>query len=82
MSTSIIEIPFPLGPQTFHEMLNCIFEDGIQYRTIHIPNLLREGHLQILNCVESIFYLTPEKKIKDRFGDLKEQMVFNMALST
>jgi hypothetical protein len=35
----------PASPQTFIATLNCFLEDRVQYSTIHIPNLLCDGHL-------------------------------------
>jgi hypothetical protein len=30
---------------------NCVLEDRVQYSAVHIPNVFRDGHLQIINCV-------------------------------
>jgi hypothetical protein len=37
--------------QTFIDTLNCVLEDHVQYSTVHIPNVLCDGHLQIIDCV-------------------------------
>jgi hypothetical protein len=36
--------------QTFIDAPNCVLEDRVQYSTVHIPNVFRDGHLQIINC--------------------------------
>jgi hypothetical protein len=40
--------------QTFIDMPNCVLEDRVQYRTVHIPNVFCDGHLQIMNCVRIV----------------------------
>ena len=30
---------------------NCVLEDRVQYSTVHIPNVLCDGHLQLIICV-------------------------------
>ena len=42
---------FPASPQTSINTPNCVLEDRVQYNTVHIPNVLCEGHLQIINCM-------------------------------
>jgi len=45
---------FKLSPatlQTFIDTPNCVLEYRVQYSTDHIPNVLCDGHLQIINCV-------------------------------
>jgi hypothetical protein len=42
-------------------------EDHVQYSTVQIPNVICDGHLQIIGCVGIVrihwaFYRTPEKK--------------------
>ena len=41
----------PRHLQTFIDTLNCVLEDRVQYRTVHIPNVFRDGNLQIISCV-------------------------------
>jgi hypothetical protein len=41
----------PASLQTFIEKPNCVLEDRVQYNTVHIPNVFRDGHLQIISCV-------------------------------
>jgi hypothetical protein len=41
----------PAGLQTFIDTPNCVLEDRVQYRTVHIPNVFCDGHFQIINCV-------------------------------
>jgi hypothetical protein len=40
----------PASLQTFIDTPNCVLEDRVQNRTVHIPNVLCDGHLQIINC--------------------------------
>ena len=43
---------FKVSPrQTFIDTPNCVLEDRVQYRTVHIPNVFCDGHLQLINCV-------------------------------
>jgi len=37
--------------ETFTDTPNCVPEDRVQHRTVHIPNVSCDGHLQINNCV-------------------------------
>ena len=37
--------------QTFIDKLNCVLEDRTEYRTVHIPKVFCDGHLQIISCV-------------------------------
>jgi len=37
--------------QTFIDTPNCVLEDRVQYRTVHVPNVFCDGLLQIINCV-------------------------------
>ena len=37
--------------QTFINKPNCILEDRVQYRTVHIAEVLSDDYLQIINCV-------------------------------
>jgi len=41
----------PTNLQTFIDTPNCVLEDRVQYSTVHIPNVLCNGHLQLINCV-------------------------------
>jgi hypothetical protein len=41
----------PASLQTFIDTLICVFEDRVQYSTVHIPNAFFDGHLQIIKCV-------------------------------
>jgi len=48
-----------------------VLEDGVQYSTVHIPNVFCDGHLQFVNCVRivrihGVFHRTPKKKIGQR----------------
>jgi hypothetical protein len=42
----------PAGLQTFTDTPNCVLEDRVQYSTVHIPNVLCDGHIQIITCVQ------------------------------
>ena len=49
-----LQLMFKVSPaslQTFIDTPNCVLEDRVQYSTVHIPNVFRDGHLQIINCV-------------------------------
>jgi hypothetical protein len=42
----------PASLQTFIDAPNCVLESRVQYSTVHIPNVLCDGNLQIINfCV-------------------------------
>jgi hypothetical protein len=41
----------PSSLQTFIDTPNYDLEDRVQYSTVHIPNVLRDDHLQIIKCV-------------------------------
>ena len=41
----------PVSLQTCIDTLNCVLEDRVQYSTVHIPNVLCDDHLQLINCV-------------------------------
>jgi hypothetical protein len=41
----------PTSLQTFINTPNCVFQDRVQYSTVHTPNVFCDGHLQIINCV-------------------------------
>ena len=41
----------PTSLQTFIDTLNCVLEDRVHYRTVHILNVFCDGHLQFINCV-------------------------------
>jgi hypothetical protein len=48
----------PASLQTFIDTPNCVLEDRVQYSTVrvqystvHIPNVICDVHLQIINCV-------------------------------
>jgi hypothetical protein len=41
----------PASVQTFIDKPNCVLEDCVQYSTVRIPNVLCDGHLEIINCV-------------------------------
>ena len=47
----------PASLQTFSDMPNCVLEDRVQYSTVHIPNVFCDGHLHIMNCVESVIVI-------------------------
>jgi len=40
--------------QTFIDMPNCVFEDRVQYSTVHIPIVFCDGHLQLIRCVGTV----------------------------
>jgi hypothetical protein len=49
-----LQVMFKVSPaslQTFIDTPNCVPEDRVQYRTVHILNVFCDGHLQIINCV-------------------------------
>jgi hypothetical protein len=41
----------PVSRQTFIDTPNCILENRVQYRAVHVPNVFCDGHLQIINFV-------------------------------
>ena len=41
----------PASLQMFIDTPNCVLEDHVQYSTVHIPNVVCDGQLQITNCV-------------------------------
>ena len=41
----------PASLQTLIDPSNCVIEDRVQYSAVHIPNVFRDGHLQIISCV-------------------------------
>jgi len=41
----------PASLQTFIDTLNCVLEDHVQYSTVHIPNVVCDDHLELINCV-------------------------------
>ena len=41
----------PASLQTFIDTPNCVLEDRVQYSTVHIPNVFRDGHLQPISFV-------------------------------
>jgi hypothetical protein len=41
----------PTSLQTFIETPNSVFEDSVQYSTVHIANVFYDGHLYIISCV-------------------------------
>jgi len=45
----------PASLQTFVDTPNCVLEDRVQYRAVHIPNVFCDGHLQIISCVGIVF---------------------------
>jgi hypothetical protein len=73
----------PASLQTFIELPNCVLEDRVQYSTVHIPNVFCDGHLQLINCVGTEFFIAPQRKKPggERSGDLGGQMVLEMILS-
>jgi hypothetical protein len=46
----------PASLQTFIDTPNCVLEDGVQYSTVHIPNVFCDGHLQVINTFTCILY--------------------------
>ena len=36
---------------TFIDTPNCVFEDRVQYSTVHIPNVFCDDHLHLINSV-------------------------------
>jgi len=44
----------PASLQTFGDRPNSVFEDRVQYSTVHIPNVFCDGHLQLINCVRIV----------------------------
>jgi hypothetical protein len=47
----------PASLQTFIYTPNCVLEDRVQYRAVHIANVFCDGHLQIIICVGIGFVL-------------------------
>ena len=41
----------PASLQTFIDTPNFVLEDRVQYSAVHIPNVFRDGHLQLISCV-------------------------------
>ena len=49
-----LQVMFKVSPaslQTFIDTPNSVLEDRVQYSTVHIPNVLCDGHLEIISCV-------------------------------
>jgi hypothetical protein len=44
----------PASLQTFTDTPKCVLEDCVQYSTVRITNVFCDGHLQIINCVETV----------------------------
>jgi hypothetical protein len=42
--------------QTFIDTPNCVFEDRVQYSTVHIPTVFCDDNLTITNCVGTVLY--------------------------
>ena len=42
---------FPASLQTFIDPPNCVFEDRVHYRTVHISNVFCDGNFEIINYV-------------------------------
>ena len=43
---------FKVSPAVLHTFIDtplCVLEDRVQYSTVHIPNVLCDGHLQIIS---------------------------------
>jgi hypothetical protein len=52
-----VTIKFKVSPASLHTSIdkpNCVLEDGVQYSTVHIPNVFCDGHLQRNNCVRVV----------------------------
>jgi hypothetical protein len=47
----------PASLQTFIDSTNCVLEDRVQYSTVYIPNVFRDGHLQIINYFCVFFFV-------------------------
>jgi hypothetical protein len=41
----------PASLRTFIDTPNCVLEDRVQCRAVHVPNVFCDGHLQIINFV-------------------------------
>ena len=50
----------PTIPQTFIDTPNSVLEDRVQHRTVHIPNVSCDGHLQIIICVGIVIVTSTE----------------------
>ena len=37
--------------QTFIDTPSCVLKNRVQYSTVHLPNVICDGHLQIISCV-------------------------------
>jgi len=53
--TSNVQI-VPRQSPDFNGMPNSVLEGRVQYSTVHIPNLLCDGRLQIIICVGDCLY--------------------------
>ena len=40
----------PASLQTFIDTSNYVLEDRVQYSTVHIPNVICDGSLQLFSC--------------------------------
>jgi len=56
--TSNVQSVPPASLQTFIDTPNCVLEDRVQYSTVHIPNVICDGHLHIVNCVGIKHFIT------------------------
>jgi hypothetical protein len=41
----------PSSLQTLIDMPNCVLEDRVHHSTVHIPNVICDGHLQLIRYV-------------------------------
>jgi len=46
----------PASLQAFIDTPNCVFEDRVQYSTVHIPNVFCDGYPQLISCVGIVLY--------------------------
>jgi hypothetical protein len=58
--TSNVQSVLRQSLQTFNDTPNCVLEDRVPYSTVHIPNVLCDGHLQIINCVGIVMVMCTE----------------------
>jgi hypothetical protein len=81
-----LQVTFRVSPeclQTFIGMPNCVLEDRVQYSTVHIPNVVCDGHLQIINfctvivrCTET-FWLHCIRKLTTAMKLERKQATLN-----
>jgi hypothetical protein len=57
----------PRHLQTFIDTPNCVLEDRVQYRTVYIPNVNSDGHLQFISYVGNACFLNCNHQVHRDF---------------